>query len=485
MEFSSMEIIGRKREYKRIVQCLKSDEAQLIVVYGRRRVGKTFLIDSFFQKRYCFACTGAYKQSKEVQLTNFTNELNLQAGTDYSVPGNWSEAFMNLRKYLSSLDPEEKKIIFLDEMPWMDTRGSDFLPSFEWFWNSFASKQKNIVMIICGSAASWMKKNISDNKGGLYNRQTCRIYLEPFNLFETEQYLKAAGINWGRYEIAECYMIMGGIPYYLSLLSPDRSFGDNIDNLFFRKRAELWDEFTHLYNTLFTSGEQYIKVAAVLGGKRGGLTRSEIKKISGITSDANLQKILEGLTLSGFVTVRSYYGHKKRNCLYQLTDYYSLFYFRFIKDNYGKDEHFWSRSFDNPKRRSWEGLTFELICMDHINQIKQGLGISGVLTEESGWYSISDRNDGEKGQGTQIDMLIDRRDMSINICEIKFSVNEFEIDKNYDKAVRNRIESFRKATECRKTLIFTMITTFGVKQNKYSGIVNSQITLEDLFTDNR
>ena len=471
--------IGQKREIERIRLCMEAKQAQLIVVYGRRRVGKTFLVETFFHDQFAFSLTGAFNQPKKVQLMNFSDEIRFQTGRDEETPDSWRAAFTMLRQYLSSLDNDNKHVVFFDELPWMDTRGSDFLPSFEWFWNSWGSKQNNLVMVICGSATSWMIKNIADNKGGLFNRQTCRIYLEPFSLNETEQYLVSRNIRWSRIEIAECYMIMGGMPYYLNLLNPKMSFRQNIDNLFFRKKGELWDEFHHLYRSLFTNGDRYIEVAEILSKKKMGLTRKELAEKTTITSSSILSKILDDLAESGFIRIYSYYGHKKRDTVYQLCDYYSLFYFRFIKDNYGKDESFWSHSYDNPSRRAWCGLTFEQLCKDHIRQIKKALGISGVVTEESSWY-LRGSSDGMRN-GSQIDLLIDRRDMAINVCELKFSMNEFEIDKEYDLNLRNKIETFRQSTDCRKSLILTMITTFGIKQNKYSGIVNNQIVLDDLF----
>ena len=473
--------IGRKSELERLRQCMESKQAQLIVVYGRRRVGKTFLVESFFDNSFDFSFTGAYKQTKTTQLMNFAEEIRFQTGREISPPASWREAFSVLRQYLSSLDKKRKHVVFFDEMPWMDTHKSGFMPAFEWFWNSWASKQNNLIMVVCGSATSWMMKNISDNKGGLFNRQTCRLYLEPFNLYETEQFLCSGNIRWSRIEIAECYMIMGGMPFYLSLIDPRMSFRQNIDNLFFKKKGELWDEFKHLYNTLFSNGSTYIRVAEILSTKRYGLTRSELSDLSGISSDQTLSKVLEDLTASGFVRVYNLYGHKKKNAVYQLCDYYSLFYFRFIKENYGVDESFWSHSFDNPARRVWCGITFEQLCKDHVKQIKQALGISGVISEESGWHLIPDKGSDKQQRGAQIDMLIDRRDMCINICECKFSINEFEIDKDYDMILRNKAESFRIYTGSKKTLNLTLITTFGLKSNKYSGIVNNTITLDDLF----
>ena len=472
-------IIGRQAECERLEKCLKADQAQLVIIYGRRRVGKTFLINQFFDGRFDFKLTGAYAEPKETQLRYFAAELNRQSGKDNPVPKDWIEAFELLRGHLSLLPKTEKHVVFLDEMPWMDTQRSGFLSAFEWFWNDWGCTQDNLIIVVCGSATSWMVEKIAENKGGLFNRQTCRLYLQPFTLRETELYLKSRDIDWSRRDIAETYMIMGGIPYYLSLIDPELAFNANIDNMFFRKRAELWDEFEHLYQTLFSNSEQYIKIVEQLSKKRMGLTRSEISEQTKLPANGVLTKMLNNLVDSGFVRKYAFYGRKTKEPLYQLSDFYTMFYFRFIKDGFGKDEHFWSNTLDNPSRRAWAGLTFEQLCKDHILSIKKKLGISGVLSEESSWFS-SNPDDGSSS-GAQIDLLIDRRDQVINICEVKFSMNEFQIDKDYDQRLRNKIAVFRQETNCKKTIQLSMITTFGVQKNKYSSIVTNEVLLDDLF----
>ncbi len=472
-------IVGRHTECERLEKCLRENQAQLIIVYGRRRVGKTFLINQFFGGRFDFKLTGAYAEPRETQLRYFAAELSRQSGRKDPPPKDWIEAFDRLRVYLASLSRDEKHVVFLDEMPWMDTQRSGFLGAFEWFWNDWGCTQDNLILIVCGSATSWMTEKIVENKGGLFNRQTCRLFLQPFTLYETELYLKSRAIDWSRRDIAEAYMIMGGIPYYLSLIDPEMAFNANIDNLFFRKRAELWDEFDHLYQTLFSNSEQYIRIVEQLSKKRMGLTRSEISNLTKIPANGILSKMLGDLTDSGFVRKYEFYGRKSKEMLYQLSDYYTMFYFRFIRDGFGRDEHFWSNTLDNPSRRAWAGLTFEQLCKDHIMLIKKKLGISGVLSSESSWFSSGSRDDGSSG--AQIDLLIDRRDQVINICEIKFSLNEVRIDKDYDQKLRNKIEAFRLETNCRKTLQLSLITTYGVQRNKYSSIVSNEVLLDDLF----
>ena len=472
-------IIGREQECARLNECMEDGNSQLIIVYGRRRVGKTYLINEFFDNQFTFKMTGAYGQPKKIQLRNFATELNRSFHQRINVPKDWLMAFDALRDCLEKNTDGRKQIIFFDEMPWLDTQKSGFLAAFEYFWNSWASARHDIICIVCGSATAWMVDNLADNKGGLYSRQSCRIYLKPFCLKEVEAFLNSKNIQWSHYEIAQCYMIMGGIPYYLSLLSNKLSFCQNIDRLFFKDRGELWDEFDHLYKTLFANSNIYIRLVEALSKKNRGLTRNEIIESTGIATNGMLSKMLKNLIDSGFVRISGFYSKKKKEAIYQLADYYTTFYFRYIKENYGKDEHYWSNSIDNPSRRAWAGLTFEQLCKDHLPQIKSKLGISGVLTSDAVWYS---RGNDELGtDGVQIDLLIDRRDQVINICEMKFSINEYIIDKDYDLALRNKVEAFRRMNDCKKSLQITMITTYGVKNNKYSGIVQSQVVLSDLF----
>ena len=470
-------IIARSEEIKRLNRCLNETDAQLVILYGRRRIGKTFLINEFFDGRFDFKITGAWQETGDVQLRNFAEELSAHLRHPIDTPADWISAFRMLREYLSGLPSDEKHVVFFDELPWLDTPHSGFLPAFEHFWNDYGCSVHNLIFIVCGSATSWMIENIAENKGGLFNRQTCSIFLRPFTLHETEVYLTSRGIRWSRYDIAECYMILGGIPLYLSLLTGEKSLNENIDNLFFRTRAELWNEFNHLYRTLFSNSERYIRIVEALTSKRMGLTRSEIAEKTGIAENGNLSKMLSNLVHCDFVRVYSFFGKKKSQALYQLCDYYTWFYFKFLRDDPGRDEHFWSHTYGSPAKYAWAGLTFEQVCKDHIPQIKQKLGILGVLAEESSWFV----RESEEHSGAQIDLLIDRSDHVINLCEIKFSTQEYAIDKDYDRNLRNKIHAFLSTTKTKKTIQTTMITTYGVKRNQYSNLINSQVTLDDLF----
>lgn len=467
--------IGREYEIRQLEKYRDSKESEFVIVYGRRRVGKTFLIKEFFDDTYDFKVTGLYKKDKKTQLKNFYLALLEYGAQTKKIPNDWLEAFAELKKLLKGIKEDRKKIIFIDELPWLDTPKSEFLAAFESFWNGWGAQQNDIMLVVCGSATTWITNKILSDKGGLFNRAARRLYLMPFTLHETEQYLRSRGIQWSRYDIVECYMIMGGIPYYLKLIDNDESYLSNIDSIFFKRNGSLWDEFDHLYETLFGSAKGYMKIIEALSNKKSGLTRKEIIREAKIEDNGLLTEMLKNLKDSQFIRAYNTFGYGEKNVVYQLADYFTLFYLRFMKGKQNPDEHFWTHFLDNPAKSSWAGQTFEQVCKDHISQIKKAIGISALLTDISSWYGESDNGK------AQIDLVIDRRDRSINICEIKFSVSEFVIDKDYEMRLRQKLDVFRAVTKSRKALQLIMITTYGIKRNAHSGIVQSQVVMDDLF----
>jgi len=154
-----------------------------------------------------------------------------------------------------------------------------------------------------------------------------------------------------------------------------------------------------------------------------------------------------------------------------------LFYNRFIKEHYGKDQNYWTRTLTSPTHNTWAGLAFESLCLQHITQIKERLGIAGILCETSTWFQKTENGE----RGAQIDLVIDRSDNVISLCEMKFANDEYEIDMDDEKDLRHKISTFQKHTKTRKALHLTIITTYGIKRNIYSDIAQSQVTLEHLF----
>lgn len=470
-------IIGRKEEQQILRSAVQSENSEFVAVYGRRRVGKTYLIRETFGYKFTFQHTGLAKGNTKEQLFSFAISLRDAGYDDCPIPKSWLEAFSLLSTYLKN-STDEKKIIFLDELPWMDTPRSNFISAFEHFWNGWASARKDIVLIICGSATSWIINKVINDHGGLHNRVTKQIALQPFTLKECEMFAESKGLEMSRYQLAECYMVFGGIPYYWSLLEKGLSLAQNIDKIIFAKNGKLSNEFNQLYASLFKSPEQYIDVVTALGKKKAGMTREEIIAATDMYSSGTLSKVLDELEYCGFIRKYNGFDKKSKQAVYQLIDNYTLFYFKFIQQNENNDEHFWSASIDSAMHRAWSGLAFERLCMAHTQQIKAALGIAGVLSNVYSWRKEAD----ETSDGAQIDLLIDRKDQVVNLCEMKYSLSEFVIDAEYEQKLRNKKSAFINATNTRKAVHLTMVTTFGIKANAHSGIVQNEITLEDLFS---
>lgn len=470
-------IIGRKEEQQILRSAVQSENSEFVAVYGRRRVGKTYLIRETFGYKFTFQHTGLAKGNTKEQLFSFAISLRDAGYDDCPIPKSWLEAFSLLSAYLKN-SADEKKIVFLDELPWMDTPRSNFISAFEHFWNGWASARKDIVLIICGSATSWIINKVINDHGGLHNRVTKQIALQPFTLKECEMFAQSKGLEMSRYQLAECYMVFGGIPYYWSLLEKGLSLAQNIDKIIFAKNGKLSSEFNQLYASLFKSPEQYIDIVTALGKKKVGMTREEIIAATDKYSNGALSKVLDELEYCGFIRKYNGFDKKSKQAIYQLIDNYTLFYFKFIQQNENNDEHFWSASIDSAMHRAWSGLAFERLCMAHTQQIKAALGIAGVLSNVYSWRKEAD----EMSDGAQIDLLIDRKDQVINLCEMKYSLSEYVIDAEYEQKLRNKKSVFINATNTRKAVHLTMVTTFGIKANAHSGIVQNEITLEDLFS---
>ena len=470
-------IIGRKEEQQILHSAAQSENSEFVAVYGRRRVGKTYLIRETFGYKFTFQHTGLAKGNTKEQLFSFAISLRDAGYDDCPIPKSWLEAFSLLSTYLKN-STDEKKIVFLDELPWMDTPRSNFISAFEHFWNGWASARKDIVLIICGSATSWIINKVINDHGGLHNRVTKQIALQPFTLKECEMFAQSKGLEMSRYQLAECYMVFGGIPYYWSLLEKGLSLAQNIDKIIFAKNGKLSNEFNQLYASLFKSPEQYIDIVTALGKKKAGMTREEIIVAIDKYSNGALSKVLDELEYCGFIRKYNGFDKKSKQAIYQLIDNYTLFYFKFIQQNENNDEHFWSASIDSAMHRAWSGLAFERLCMAHTQQIKAALGIAGVLSNIYSWRKEAD----ETSDGAQIDLLIDRKDQVINLCEMKYSLSEYIIDAEYEQKLRNKKSVFIDTTNTRKAVHLTMVTTFGIKANAHSGIVQNEITLEDLFS---
>lgn len=474
-------VIGREEEKKLLEELLYSGEAELIAIYGRRRVGKTYLIRNFYQKYLAFEFTGVHEASLRNQLQNFS--LALQQAMNSPIPpappGNWIQAFQFLISFLQTKIDKEPVVLLFDELPWIHTPKSGFLPAFGLWWNSWASRQRLLKVVICGSAASWMIKNVINDRGGLHNRVSRKIRLLPFTLGEAASFLQHRGIRLDAYQQLQLYMAVGGIPQYLKQVSKGESAVQAIDKICFGKTGMLLTEFKELYKSLFDQADRHESIVRALSKKPAGMSRAEIMKAAGFTTGGGVTELLQELEESGFITQHISFNRVLRDSIYKLSDEYSLFYLRFIEQNRNSGSGTWLRLSTTQSYKTWSGFAFEAVCLKHIAQIKQALGIAGVQTTASAWRYVPVKEE----TGAQIDLLIDRKDQCINLCEIKFSTGEFVIDKKYAAELDQKVKVFTEKAQPRKTIFPTMITTYGVKQNDYyTGRVQAEIKMEQLFT---
>lgn len=470
--------VGRKEEIKICKEVLGSPKAEMIAVIGRRRVGKTFLIRSVYENEIIFEQTGVRNASNEEQLRTFMEGLRRISNKELREVKDWLDAFFRLREVLEPLlKKDEKQVIFFDELNWLATPNSKFLDFLGHFWNDWASRQ-NLVVVLCGSASSWIIQKVINDRGGLHNRVTKYLHLKPFTLAETEEFLQAKHANFTRYQIVQMYMAFGGIPLYLDAIRPDKSAIQNINDICFTNTGLLKNEFNRLYPALFENSDHHIAVIRALATKQMGMNRTQIIKEAKVPNGSTTTRVLEELEQSDFIMAYHPFGKKKKDKIYRLTDEYSLFYLRFIENTAYQGDGTFMQLSQLQSFKIWCGYAFEGICMKHVPQIKHALGVSGVYTHTFSF--LKKATDSEKG--LQIDMLLERADRVINLFEIKFYNTEFEFTKAYAQRLQVRTRLFQRLSKTKCQVRMTMITTFGLKNHRYSlGVVDKTLELGDLF----
>ncbi len=466
-----MKLIGREFQKRQIDKLFNDNRSHFVAVYGRRRVGKTFLIKEYFHNDFTFYCTGLLNGNKHQQLNNFVTSMKsqLQYFDENTLINNWYDAFNDLIKAFTKIKNDEKKVIFLDELPWMDTSGSDFLLGLEYFWNSWASARKDILFIVCGSATSWIVNKLFNNTGGLYNRVTARIKVDPFNLEECFSFFNEKGFQYNNAQCIEAYMVFGGIPFYLDQFSKEMSPVQNVNELCFGKNAFLVMEYQMLFKSLFKNYQTYIDVIEAICTKNKGLTREEIAKTTKLSDGGNLTKILLDLELSNFIKKCTPIEKKSKGSLFQMIDPFCLFYNNLSQQL--SEENYWLKHYNSPKYNNWTGYSFELICFNHIAQIKKAMGISGIMSSSYSWQNAQ----------AQIDLVIDRADKVVNIFEIKYSQGPFVITQKYDSELRNKVEQFRSNTSNKKAIWSIFISPYGLGNSSYNHFFLKSFNMDIFF----
>ena len=467
-------MIGRKKEIDELNTLYQSQKAELVAVYGRRRVGKTYLVDQVFKGKFAFRHAGlspvemkdmAGTSPLRKQLKHFYNSLLMQGMKKSRCPADWLDAFLLLEQFLENRDTGERMLVFLDELPWLDTQRSGFITAFEGFWNNWGCHRDNLMVIVCGSATTWILDSLINNQGGLYDRVTYEIKLSPFNLSECEQFFKSEKIKLSRYDIVCAYMAVGGIPYYLQYFKRGLSLPQNVDRLFFSKDAKLKNEYSRLFGSIFNRPEMMKAIVETLSERKLGFTRNEISEKTGFTVGGTLTDALNALVASDFVIKYHPFGLSKKEWYYKLVDPF-----------YALNGSFWTQNNTSPRITVWRGFAFENVCFNHIEQIKSALGISGISTTQSAWSSR-----GGDEEGTQIDLIIDRADNVVNMCELKFYSNDFNVENKYYRILLSRQELLGGMISPKKVIHQTLVTTYGLQYSEYSGIFDHVIIMDDLF----
>ena len=464
-------IVGRSAELQELRSLLAADESQFVAVYGRRRVGKTFLIREAFEYRFTFQHTGIYNMNMPEQLDAFRDSLYDAGMKRAAKPKSWPEAFRLLARFIDDNPTDGKKVIFIDEMPWMDTPRSNFVSALDHFWNGWATTRKDIILIICGSATSWIIENVIMNYGGLHNRLTDQIAVQPFTLRECREYCKAKGLGYTDRQILEAYMAIGGIPYYWSFMERGKSVAQNFDALFFAPYGKLAHEFDALYASLFKKPKTHIATITALAQKKMGLTREEILHNAHLSDNDDFSRALRELEQCCFIRKFTALGRKTKGAVYQLMDNYTLFHFDFVRENVNGDEHFWTSHLESTLHYGWAGRAFERVCLQHLPQIKKGLGIAAVSANAHAWRSDE----------AQIDLLIDRNDYTINLCEMKYSNAPYRLSDDEMSRLQNRRASLLRETSTTKSVLLTMVTTYGLTPGGHSNDIHCQLTMDNLF----
>ena len=472
-----MKIIGRNREKDVLSNCLLSKRPEFVVVYGRRRVGKTFLIKEYFIGQFSFYATGLSDEKTKGQLKAFHASLQLYGCEETKAPKDWFEAFIRLRALLEKeevyRDPiSNRRVVFLDELPWMDTARSDFKSALEYFWNSWASSQEDLLLIVCGSATSWIIKHMLKERKGFHNRVTRRIRLLPFTLKECEALLENNDIVMTKQQMIECYMVFGGIPYYLNLMDPRLSLAQNIDELIFKPYGDLKDEYTELFYSLFKKPGKHMSIIKALSESKNGRTRKELSEAGAIGGGSVLTENLQELEQCGFIKRYTNYTKPSNEAYFQLVDPFVLFSLRFLGP---RKRNSWMEYIHSPSYNAWRGNAFEICCVNHISEIKATLGIAGVETKEYAWRSET------SDPGAQIDLLIDRKDGVIDLCEMKYTDCAFEMDKTEYGKLMNRLSTFQEETHPKKAIHMTLISANGITKGKYASVFQNIISAEQLF----
>ena len=488
-----MDLIGRKQEIHTLEQMYSSTTAEFLALYGRRRIGKTYLIRKFFECKpvIFFDVSGAKDGALSEQIEHFTKQLQtvFYPGATLTPAKNWDGAFEALTNAIQNTPKQKKIVLFFDELPWMATKNSKLLQSLDYYWNQHWSKDKRVKLIICGSSAAWIIQKVIKNKGGLHNRLTRTIYLAPFKLSETKDFLLSMKLKLTDAQILLLYMVMGGIPYYLAKIPKNLSATQIIQRLAFQPKSFLAEEFDNLFASLFDADDGfYVKAVKLIAGRRDGIGKNELLKKMGkaLMGSTGLKKLQE-LEETGFIKSFKPSYHERQGTYYRINDEYVLFYLKWIEPIHhtlqedALEANYWESMSLTPEWQSWLGYAFEAVCYKHLALIRKALQLNSTA-QASSWRYVPRK--GSKEQGAQIDLLFDRKDAAVTLCEIKYSQQPYVVNKEMVEILNRKMKSFKEKTRTKKQLFLALISANGVKNNSYADdLLSGTVTADDLFKD--
>ncbi|MBM3197812.1 MAG: ATP-binding protein [Chlamydiae bacterium] len=484
-------IVGREPEIKLLDTLWASSEAEFLAVYGRRRVGKTYLIREYFSKKKCvyFEVTGQKDGSLQQQLENFIHVFSqtFTRNLPLRTPVSWKEAFDLLTQEIENLSKSRAVVLFFDELPWLATKKSGVMQALDYYWNRFWSRYPQLICVVCGSAASWMLDNLVNAKGGLHNRLTKTILLKPYNLRGVWQFLSHHGIHLTPKQILDHYMVFGGIPHYLKQIEKGKSALQNINRVCFQPDGLLYDEFDRLFQSLFAQAEDSLQIIKAIAKHQHGISREELVFSINMHSGGTLTKRLEELESAGFIQGYIPYGRRVKDRTYRVIDEYCYFYLRWIepfkRGGVLGGKEYWQTKGKTQSALAWAGYAFENVCFKHVDQIRRALDLQAISCEIGSWKYFPSR--GKKDAiGAQIDLIFDREDGVVTLCEIKYSEKIFALEKSEAMNILHKVELFSSSIQQKKQVQVALITTQGVKSTLWSeDVVQHTITLEDLLKD--
>jgi AAA+ ATPase superfamily predicted ATPase len=406
------QFIGRKVEIAQLTALIDLPRPSIAVIYGRRRVGKSELIRHVTQGKNVLSFEGLEGQPKHKQIKNFLFQLSAQSNIREKNISDWPDALILLR----TLTQDGQWIIILDEFQWMANYQNELVSVIKMIWEKYLSQNPDLTLILCGSIASFMKSKVLKSSA-LYGRTDYELNLHELNLSEISEFFPGKGSD----EVIDTAMLVGGIPKYLELISEYPSLYDALEPLAFSQDGFFKTEYDRLFASHFGKKPIFMKIIQTLATNPYGLTTGKLAKEMQVASGGTLCHQLDDLESAGFlhsiIPFDKPEGSKLRK--YILMDAYVRFYHSIIrgsmKETTPPNTQFHA-IMSSPRYAAWAGMAFEFLCMRHHKEISRILGFHGIPYTAGPFFQRKTLDT----PGVQIDLLFERSDKILVLCEMKY-----------------------------------------------------------------